>query len=150
MTIDLDEPRHAAETLGRISLECGSLGRPGNTTSTLGQALRNAWEELDFLEDHADDAIRRQNTPNSRERDAFKGLRVRMGIHSGLHDPAQCTYNKASGRMQYAGAFLSLAKAVSDAADGGMILASEATFTQLNLLPVLVRDFQPQIKLMFL
>lgn len=34
----------------------------------------------------------------------FRGLRVRMGIHTGIYSPEDCKPNKASGRMHYTGA----------------------------------------------
>ncbi|KAG2435240.1 hypothetical protein HXX76_007318 [Chlamydomonas incerta] len=59
----------------------------------------------------------------------FRGLRVRMGIHSscGSEGEVEVSRNAASGRVQYSGALLRLAKAVSDVGQGGMILLSQAT-----------------------
>lgn len=37
---------------------------------------------------------------------AQRGLRVRMGMHSGLTDPHAISINKASGRTQYTGEHL--------------------------------------------
>lgn len=34
----------------------------------------------------------------------FRGLRVRMGINSGIDSPGDCNLNKAAGRMHYTGA----------------------------------------------
>lgn len=33
----------------------------------------------------------------------FRGLRVRMGINSGIYSAADCKPNKAAGRMHYTG-----------------------------------------------
>jgi hypothetical protein len=33
----------------------------------------------------------------------FQGLRVRMGINSGIYSAADCQLNKAAGRMHYTG-----------------------------------------------
>lgn len=54
-----------------------------------------------------------------------RGLRVRMGLHTGIHSDADVTYNKAAARMQYSGDILVQSKAVSDCAAGGMILLSQ-------------------------
>ncbi|GFR41382.1 hypothetical protein Agub_g2065 [Astrephomene gubernaculifera] len=66
---------------------------------------------------------------------AFRGLRVRMGLHSGVPSVADVGCNEASGRIAYSGNPLRLAKAVSDAANGGMILLSETALQQLLLDP---------------
>lgn len=50
-----------------------------------------------------------------------------MGMHTGIANEADVAYNKAAARMQYGGEILQYAKAVCDAAAGGMILVSEAT-----------------------
>ncbi|PNH12300.1 hypothetical protein TSOC_000775 [Tetrabaena socialis] len=62
---------------------------------------------------------------------AFRGLRVRMGLSSGVNSGADVCRNAASGRIAYSGYPLRLAKAVTDAAHGGMVLLSEATREQL-------------------
>ncbi|KAG2493662.1 hypothetical protein HYH03_008176 [Edaphochlamys debaryana] len=60
----------------------------------------------------------------------FRGMRVRMGLHTGaaLNEVA---VNKATGRMQYSGGFMTAAKGVCDAAHGGQVVMSPATFRQL-------------------
>ncbi|MEW5319087.1 MAG: hypothetical protein WDW38_010258 [Sanguina aurantia] len=63
----------------------------------------------------------------------FRGLRVRMGLHTGIHSDADVTYNKAAARMQYSGDILVHSKAVSDCAAGGMILLSEVTYKRLPM-----------------
>jgi class 3 adenylate cyclase len=62
----------------------------------------------------------------------WRGVRVRVGIHSGLADPLQVAYNRASRRTQYTGVFADGAKRVADSAHGGQILLSEAAFSQLK------------------
>ncbi|KAG2446698.1 hypothetical protein HYH02_008264 [Chlamydomonas schloesseri] len=57
----------------------------------------------------------------------FRGLRVRIGVHSQITTATDLTRNDACGRVQYSGALLRLAKAVSDVGQGGMILMSQAT-----------------------
>ncbi len=48
-----------------------------------------------------------------------------MGLHSGIQDAADAVLNKTTGRMQYGGLPLALAKAVADCGHGGMILLSQ-------------------------
>jgi class 3 adenylate cyclase len=62
----------------------------------------------------------------------WRGLRVRMGIHSGLSNPMHVTYNKASHRTQYSGNFACTAKTVADAGNGGQIVLSGGAFAQLT------------------
>jgi class 3 adenylate cyclase len=62
----------------------------------------------------------------------WRGLRVRMGIHSGLANSMHVTYNKASHRTQYSGDFASTAKGVGDAGHGGQIVLSGDAFSQLT------------------
>ncbi|GLI69051.1 hypothetical protein VaNZ11_013593 [Volvox africanus] len=60
-----------------------------------------------------------------------RGLRVRMGLHSGIDDPHAISTNKASGRTQYGGSFLTIAKRTSDAANGGQICLTDETYRQI-------------------
>lgn len=62
-----------------------------------------------------------------------RGLRVRMGMHSGLHDGNGLTYNKASGRTQYTGELITIAKRCSDTAHGGQVTMTDETYRQLPL-----------------
>ncbi|KAL6747219.1 hypothetical protein V8C86DRAFT_3148514 [Haematococcus lacustris] len=61
----------------------------------------------------------------------FRGLRVRVGLHSGVHEGSDALLNKTTGRMQYGGRPLAMAKAVGDVGQGGMVLLSQAAFEQL-------------------
>ncbi|KAG2496362.1 hypothetical protein HYH03_005592 [Edaphochlamys debaryana] len=63
---------------------------------------------------------------------AYRGLRVRMGLHSGLKDPAQVAFNKVVSSYAYKGDFAELAKLVSDAAPGGLITLSHYAFARLR------------------
>ncbi|MEW5301501.1 MAG: hypothetical protein WDW36_004359 [Sanguina aurantia] len=58
-------------------------------------------------------------------------LRVRVGLHSGV-DSCCVVYNKTEKRTQYTGIALQTTKAVCDTAQGGQVLLSDSTFTQLN------------------
>ncbi|KXZ46692.1 hypothetical protein GPECTOR_41g656 [Gonium pectorale] len=57
----------------------------------------------------------------------YRGLRVRMGMHSGVASEAEVQYNRASGRVVYPGRSLQLAKAVSDAGRGGQTTLTQAS-----------------------
>ncbi|KAG2444465.1 hypothetical protein HXX76_001217 [Chlamydomonas incerta] len=61
---------------------------------------------------------------------AFRGMRVRMGLHSGA-DVSEVSLNKATGRTQYSGTFMTEAKAVCDSAHGGQVVLSPTVFKQL-------------------
>ncbi|KAG2438812.1 hypothetical protein HXX76_005353 [Chlamydomonas incerta] len=62
----------------------------------------------------------------------FTGLRVRMGLHTGLPSKSDVSVNAASGRTQYSGEPLRWAKQVSDTAHGGMVMFGEATRQRLD------------------
>ncbi|KAG1672364.1 hypothetical protein FOA52_010982 [Chlamydomonas sp. UWO 241] len=57
----------------------------------------------------------------------FRGIRVRMGVHSGV-TAADISQNKASARTQYGGPSLSCARDVCNATPGGAVLLSRAAF----------------------
>ncbi len=59
----------------------------------------------------------------------FRGLRVRIGLHSGLTDPASITPNPNNGHLQYGGVALATTMSVCGAGHGGMVLMSGATFS---------------------
>jgi class 3 adenylate cyclase len=59
----------------------------------------------------------------------FRGLRVRIGLHSGLIDPASIKHNPSNGHLQYGGTALSTTMSVCGAGHGGMVLMSGATFS---------------------
>ncbi|EFJ47381.1 hypothetical protein VOLCADRAFT_92015 [Volvox carteri f. nagariensis] len=60
----------------------------------------------------------------------FRGLRVRIGMASGVPEPSDVSYNTAEARYHYNGVGMRLARAVQGAAAGGMILLSDSTFAQ--------------------
>lgn len=61
----------------------------------------------------------------------FRGMRVRMGMHSGLHAATDMAYHPRMARTRYSGVPMAVAKAVSGAAAGGMVLLSSETHTLL-------------------
>ncbi|GFH22495.1 guanylate cyclase domain-containing protein [Haematococcus lacustris] len=63
----------------------------------------------------------------------FQGLRVRMGMASGTSGAEEVTFNASLGRVKYGGALMAAAKAIQDAAQGGMVLTTSSTFKQLSV-----------------
>jgi len=61
---------------------------------------------------------------------AWRGLRVRMGMHSGR--PLSATRHEITGRTRYAGRSVAIAKAVEEACHGGQILMTSDSFSQIN------------------
>ena len=59
----------------------------------------------------------------------LRGLRVRMGLHSGVGAADQVAPNPATGRMSYHGLCLKIAHAISDSAPGGVVLMSGETLS---------------------
>ncbi|KAG2440503.1 hypothetical protein HYH02_010381 [Chlamydomonas schloesseri] len=64
---------------------------------------------------------------------AFRGLRVRMGIHtSPKADACVVTFNRVNSTYHYSGTLAETAKLVSDAATGGLVVLSAHAFTRLR------------------
>ncbi|KAG1678413.1 hypothetical protein FOA52_015180 [Chlamydomonas sp. UWO 241] len=61
----------------------------------------------------------------------FKGLRVRVGMHSGV-PKGTVERNATSGRVFLGGMPLALAKAVGDAGAGGMVLLTQESFERVQ------------------
>ncbi|OLP89249.1 Adenylate cyclase [Symbiodinium microadriaticum] len=57
---------------------------------------------------------------------AWRGLRVRMGLHSGR--PASVTKHEVTGRWRYAGPSVAMAKAIEGVCHGGQIIMSASSF----------------------
>ncbi|KXZ56440.1 hypothetical protein GPECTOR_1g394 [Gonium pectorale] len=62
----------------------------------------------------------------------FRGLCVRMGIHSGFDDAQYMVFNKVGSSFKYYGPFAETAKLVGDAAAGGLITLSGQAFDRLR------------------
>eukprot|EP00798_Chlamydomonas_sp_ICE-L_P021495 gene21495-28475_t len=62
----------------------------------------------------------------------WRGLRVRMGMHTGVGDSKDIEYNRITGRTEYSGESMAITKSVADAATGGMVTCTEATFQQVH------------------
>jgi len=73
----------------------------------------------------------RTHTPGPCRLLVLRGLRVRMGAASGLERQEDVQMKGAQGRAQYSGPAMAAAKAVVDAAQGGMVLISPETFQQI-------------------
>jgi hypothetical protein len=56
---------------------------------------------------------------------------VRIGMHCGIHNPSDII--STLGRVRFTGHPMAMAKAVSDAGQGGMVLLSHDTFLRCNL-----------------
>ncbi|MEW5319057.1 MAG: hypothetical protein WDW38_010233 [Sanguina aurantia] len=115
------------------------LGRPALTSHislefSVLEGARSYFQELvklytlstDSCAEEAVDKLQPQQTSV-----VFNGLRVRVGLHTGVL-PCCVVYNKTEKRTQYTGTSLQMAKAVCDAAQGGQVLLSGSTFTQLS------------------
>ncbi|CAJ1388080.1 unnamed protein product [Effrenium voratum] len=57
---------------------------------------------------------------------AWRGLRVRMGLHSGR--PAYVTKHEVTGRWRYAGPSVAMAKAIEGVCHGGQIIMSASSY----------------------
>lgn len=63
----------------------------------------------------------------------FRGLRVRVGCASVFQElKVEASTNAAAGRTKYGGLCVAAARAVQDAAQGGMVLAAGSTFAQVR------------------
>eukprot|EP00928_Gymnodinium_smaydae_P044412 TRINITY_DN29627_c0_g1_i1.p1 TRINITY_DN29627_c0_g1~~TRINITY_DN29627_c0_g1_i1.p1 ORF type:complete len:1310 (+),score=216.09 TRINITY_DN29627_c0_g1_i1:506-3931(+) len=72
---------------------------------------------------------------------AWRGLRVRMGLHTGR--PATITKHEVTGRVRYAGPSVALAKAVEGVSCGGQIVLTATSFAKVDGL--LTRLGSPQV-----
>ncbi|PNH02646.1 hypothetical protein TSOC_011361 [Tetrabaena socialis] len=63
----------------------------------------------------------------------FRGPRVRMGLHAGVHSEHDISHSKGDGRTTYSGDTVVMARAVAGAAQGGTALLSEETYKKLPL-----------------
>ncbi|GLI61280.1 hypothetical protein VaNZ11_003629 [Volvox africanus] len=61
----------------------------------------------------------------------WRGLRIRMGLHSGITNESEMTYNRASARTVYSGDCAGIVRVVADSAQGGLVLLSEACMEAL-------------------
>ncbi|KAG2438779.1 hypothetical protein HXX76_005321 [Chlamydomonas incerta] len=106
---------------GRKRRGSAALGGPGAakklfaSPTTYGAELKAKWVELP-------PGLGGENSRGAVL--VYRGFRVRCGIHSGVEEEAELNRAHPSGRTRYSGPILLYAKAVSDAAHGGMVFAS--------------------------
>ncbi|GIL68615.1 hypothetical protein Vafri_21869 [Volvox africanus] len=106
------------------------LGGTVSQTGTLSQSPQMPVECRSWRERCREDwppAVR----PAPPARCAYRGLRVRMGLHTGIVTASDVTFNPTTSAMAYGGTAMKVVKAVGDAAAGGMILVSQSTFQAL-------------------
>ncbi|GIL86397.1 hypothetical protein Vretifemale_14724, partial [Volvox reticuliferus] len=106
------------------------LGGTVSQTGALSQSLTVSVECRSWRERCREDwppAMR----PAPPARCAYRGLRVRMGLHTGIVTASDVTFNPTTSAMAYGGTAMKVVKAVGDAAAGGMILMSQSTFQAL-------------------
>ncbi|KAG2486621.1 hypothetical protein HYH03_014678 [Edaphochlamys debaryana] len=89
---------------------------------------------------HQQEAARSGHHGAAQSRLLLAGLRVRMGVHSGIRLASDVGYSSVMQRYHYAGRPMAAAKAVAGAASGGMVLLSAATH---ELLTVCAEPGQP-------
>ncbi|KAG1667756.1 hypothetical protein FOA52_016195 [Chlamydomonas sp. UWO 241] len=104
-------------------LRSGAISEPASELNVNAGAARIA--SIDSMEPHH--PRRAQFSNEATELMLFRGLRVRMGVHSGVA-AADISHNKASAHTQYGGSSLSRARHVCDATPGGAVLLSKAAF----------------------
>jgi len=81
--------------------------------------------------------------PNTLLLPIFRGLRVRVGIHTGLAEEVEI--NPVTRRVVYGGQVAKIAKAVSDAPSGGQIVISGDTLAEVRS----VHDLMTRVRLRF-
>ncbi|KAG1664272.1 hypothetical protein FOA52_009774 [Chlamydomonas sp. UWO 241] len=101
----------------------------GATHATRNTASMAEYMRLVFGEDNAADA--RAPMSSGQAAVVFRGLRVRVGMHSGVAK-TDVERNTTAGRMFFTGMPLALAKAVGDAGAGGMVLLTQDAFERLR------------------
>lgn len=70
----------------------------------------------------------------------WRGLRVRMGLHSGR---PEVNVHELTGRLRYAGDLVAISKAIEDTCHGGQIVLSAQSFAQIQ--PILHHLQSPQV-----
>lgn len=63
----------------------------------------------------------------------FRGPRIRMGLHAGVHSEHDINHSRPDGRTTYSGDTVVMGRAVAQAAQGGTVLLSEETYKKLPL-----------------
>ncbi|KAG2429952.1 hypothetical protein HYH02_013903 [Chlamydomonas schloesseri] len=63
---------------------------------------------------------------------AYRGVRVRMGLHTGLEGNNFIAFNKVDSSYKYSGPFAETAKCATTSAPGGMVVLSASAFARLR------------------
>ena len=84
-----------------------------------------------FRKAYSSDALK-PNGNNMDETLVFRGIRVRMGMHSGVIE-SELVRDCADDRTVCLGAAVTMAKAVSDASIGGMVLMTRRCFERISI-----------------
>lgn len=72
-------------------------------------------------------------SPSPTSQLVFRGLRIRMGMHTHTLGEDDVAYNKSTARMMYAGPCLSTARSIVDLCEAGVVMMSEVTFSRLPM-----------------
>ncbi|KAG2450151.1 hypothetical protein HYH02_000253 [Chlamydomonas schloesseri] len=125
------EPYHShSERLGEWLRRLG--GNRSNTSSASGAPGANPCDPPPAYVNRQRRELADDVYDSATEHCVLKGLRVRMGVSLAPTNPAEVSHNAASQRTVYGGAAAALAKAVSDAAHGGMVTLTGAVFERLQ------------------
>ncbi|KAG1660556.1 hypothetical protein FOA52_002000 [Chlamydomonas sp. UWO 241] len=117
-----------ALTLLNVVKEAAAVSEAPAAPDTCGTATMAEYMQLVFAET---DARAPKDNTDPASVVVFSGLRVRVGMHSGV-SKTDVERNSTAGRMFFTGVPLALAKAVGDAGAGGMILMTQDTFESMN------------------
>ncbi|KAG1672367.1 hypothetical protein FOA52_010985 [Chlamydomonas sp. UWO 241] len=133
---DCGEDQGDATPINRTWLEHlrnGWLLRSGTITDAATEAFVYSGATIGTSDEKLADLLRAMGRAGKEANEMllFRGLRVRMGVHSGV-DAADIFHNKASSRTQFGGPSLSRAREVCNAAPGGAVLLSKAAFVAVT------------------
>ena len=98
------------------------------TLDVQAQLLLVAWPEAILA---IDQTTQLEALSLEKQHAVFKGLRVRIGMHTGSPD---CERDPVTGRMDYFGPVVNLCARVSNSAKGGEVLVSHSSYTRLKSL----------------
>ncbi|KAG1667642.1 hypothetical protein FOA52_004669 [Chlamydomonas sp. UWO 241] len=126
-TRQLDKARELLQSLHAESLSSYTPHGDAHVTSTMAKFMQLAW----ILARGGLEGSSAAAAVAMDQATVFKGLRVRIGMHSGVQT-VDVERNATSGREVFGGVLLAAAKTVGDAGAGGMVLLSQETFKRLQ------------------
>ncbi|PNH05655.1 Adenylate cyclase [Tetrabaena socialis] len=103
---------------------------PAAGTLTLRELLQQLFPKVPEAPDGSNGSGQQHHQPPGTV--IFRGLRIRMGMHSGVASEKEVNLNVASQRVCYSGTVARLAKAVGDVGTGGQIMLSVAALRRLS------------------